>query len=70
MVSEACATHAPVYVFDPDATQGRLRHFHDGLLARGRTRPLADSLAAYPLEPLRETARVAAEVRVRLGLHR
>ena len=68
MVSEACATQVPVYVFDPQATQGRLRRFHDGLLARGRTRVLADSLADYPVEPLRETARIAAEVRVRLRL--
>ena len=68
MLSEACATRAPVYVLDPTRTRGRLRRFHDSLLALGRTRALDDTLAPFTAEPLRETARVAAEVRARLGL--
>ncbi|MCI4568308.1 mitochondrial fission ELM1 family protein [Lysobacter sp. CFH 32150] len=68
MLSEACATHAPVYVLDPTRTRGRLRSFNDSLLALGRTRALDDTLASFAVEPLRETARVAAEVRARLGL--
>lgn len=68
MLSEACATHAPVYVIDPARTRGRLRRFHDSLLALGRTRALDDMLASFAVEPLRETARVAVEVRARLGL--
>lgn len=67
MLSEACATHAPVFVIEPAHTRGRLRSFHDSLLALGRTRPLDDTLASFAVEPLRETARVAAEVRSRLG---
>jgi mitochondrial fission protein ELM1 len=66
MVSEAAATRAPVFVADPGIAQGRLRAFLDALAARGRIRPLDGAMAPFPVEPLRETARVAAEVRARL----
>src|SRR5690606_1403860 len=36
MISEACATWAPVFVFDPRGTRGRPRRFLDALLASGR----------------------------------
>ena len=68
MLSEACATRVPVFMIDPDRTRGRLRRFHDALLARERIRTLNDTLAPFAVEPLRETARVTAEVRQRLGL--
>ena len=68
MISEACATHAPVFVFDPGRARGRLRMFLDALLARGRIRATDSTLAAFDVEPLRETARVAVEARARLGL--
>jgi mitochondrial fission protein ELM1 len=68
MMSEACATAAPVFVFDPGRTRGRLRRFVDALLQRGRIRAMDLELAPFAVEPLRETARVAAEVRARLGL--
>ena len=68
MLSEACATVAPVYVHRPAAMQGRPRRFVDDLLARGRIRPLEAAAEAFAATPLRETARVAAEVRRRLGL--
>jgi uncharacterized protein len=66
MVSEACATRAPVFVADIDRVHGRPRRFLDALLERGRVRPLDDTLAPFPVEPLRETARIADEVRQRL----
>ncbi len=68
MVSEACATSAPVHVFAPASSQGRLRRFLDGLLASGRIRASDGILAAFDVEPLHETARVAGEVRARLAL--
>jgi mitochondrial fission protein ELM1 len=68
MVSEAAATRAPVFVADPGIAQGRLRRFLDALSARGRIRPLDGALAPFAVEPLRETARVAADVRRRLGM--
>lgn len=68
MVSEACATEAPVFVFDPARVSGRPRRFLDALLARGRIRVMDTTLAPFPVEPLRETARVAALVKQRLSL--
>lgn len=66
MVSEACATRVPVHVFDPGRVSGGPRRFLDALLACGRIRALDTRLAPFEVEPLRETARVAAEVRRRL----
>lgn len=68
MVSEACATQAPVFVFDPVRVSGRPRRFLDSLLAHGRIRAMDTQLDAFEVEPLRETARVAALVRERLSL--
>ena len=68
MLSEAAATLAPVFVWSPRVVQGRPRHFIDHVLASGRVRALDDALAAFAVEPLRETARVADEVMRRLGL--
>ena len=68
MVSEACATRVPVYVYDPQRADGRVRVFLDSLLQRGRIRAMDATLAPFEVEPLRETARVATEVRERLAL--
>lgn len=68
MLSEACATRVPVLVQRPEAVRGRPRGFIDDLLARGRIRPLGSGVEDFDARPLRETARVAAEVRARLGL--
>ncbi|MGO4552415.1 mitochondrial fission ELM1 family protein [Lysobacter sp. 2RAF19] len=68
MLSEACATRAPVFVLGGETVRGRLQAFHSALDRLGRVRPFDDTLAPYDVEPLRETARVAAEVRTRLGL--
>ncbi|MBP6216883.1 MAG: mitochondrial fission ELM1 family protein, partial [Luteimonas sp.] len=68
MLSEACGTRAPVQVFEPERVSGRPRRFIDALLRHGRVRDLADGQAPFGGEPLRETARIAAEVRARLHL--
>ena len=68
MITEACATDAPVYVFDPDRVRGRPRRFLDALLAHGRIRAMDTTLASFDAEPLRESARAAAMVAERLGL--
>lgn len=68
MISEACATEVPVFVFDPGRVRGRPRHFLDTLLARGRIRAMDTGLAGFDVTPLRETARVAAIVRERLAV--
>lgn len=66
MISEACATRVPVYVFDPTRVQGRPRAFLETLLGRGRIRAMDTRLDIFDVEPLRETARVAAQVSERL----
>ena len=66
MLSEACATRAPVFVADPQRASGRIRNFIDTLASQHRILPLDDALAPFAVEPLRETSRVAAEVRTRL----
>ncbi len=66
MISEACATHAPVFVFDPARVRGRPRAFLDALLARGRIRAMDARLGSFDVEPLREAERVAALVSERL----
>lgn len=68
MVSEACATTVPVHVWAPDRVRGRPRRFLDTLLQQGRIRALHADMAPFAVEPLRETARIAATVRERLQL--
>lgn len=67
MVSEACGTRVPVQVFEPDRVTGRPRRFLDALRQRGRIHDLADGPTTFDGEPLRETERIAAEVRSRLA---
>jgi mitochondrial fission protein ELM1 len=67
MLSEACATTAPVHVFEPACADGRIGAFLSSLLALGRVRAVDDPLAPFAVVPLRETARAAAAVRERLG---
>jgi uncharacterized protein len=67
MISEACATRVPVFVFDPGRVRGRPRAFLDALLALGRIRSMDTMLAPFDAEPLRETARIAALVAERLA---
>jgi mitochondrial fission protein ELM1 len=55
-----------VFVFESERVHGRPRRFLDALLASGRIRALDATLAPFDVEPLRETARVAAEIKSRL----
>lgn len=63
LVSEACATEVPVFVAEPGRATGRVRRFLAGLEASGRIRAQDRELAAFASTPLRETARIAAQVR-------
>jgi mitochondrial fission protein ELM1 len=66
MISEAAATWAPVFVAGVERVDGRPRRFLASVLERGRVRPLDQAPDPYPVTPLRETARVAAQVQARL----
>lgn len=68
MTSEACATGKPVHVFDLDGHSAKFARFHAGLRQAGITRPFEGHLGDWRYQPLDDTARVAAEIRRRLGL--
>ena len=72
LLSEACATRVPVAVLMASSAQGRMARFQGHLRESGRLAKWLDDLAtpvpADAITPLRETARIAAEVRARLGL--
>lgn len=68
MLSEACATRAPVFVAGLDRLRGRPRRYADALARAGRIRALDGTLAPFDAAPLRETQRVAAVLRERFGL--
>lgn len=62
MLSEAAATSAPLYVLGSEYLQGRPARFLQHLQAQGRVRAFAGSLDTFAATPLRETARVAAQL--------
>ncbi len=68
LLSEACATRMPVMVALADTAQGRLARFQQQLRERGRLQAHWLDWQYDRIEPLRETARVAAEVKQRLAL--
>lgn len=68
MLSEACATQAPVYVLPPVKISGKLERFLAALIASGRVQRLgALELKRQQVIPFRETEALAAEVARRLG---
>lgn len=66
MVSEACATGKPVYVFDLDGDSRKFRNFHARLREKGITRPFTGELDSWTYEPIDDTRTVAAEVLERM----
>jgi len=68
LLSEACATGAPATAWFQDIAGGRLQHLSAALRERGRLVAPPDLFDAAPATPLRETARIAAQVRQRLQL--
>lgn len=68
MLSEASATRVPVFVAGDRHMRGRARRYVGMLRDAGRIRPLDAELAGFDAEPVRETERVALQVRERFGL--
>jgi mitochondrial fission protein ELM1 len=68
MISEACATTAPVYVAEPERATGRVRQFIASLQERGRVHAQQREMQPFDAVPLDETRRVAALVREKLSL--
>lgn len=64
LLSEACATRVPVWIPDPTPIPGKIGHFVDTLIARGRVHLLGTPAPLQAsVEPLRETKRIAADLR-------
>ncbi|MGQ0801857.1 MAG: mitochondrial fission ELM1 family protein [Pseudomarimonas sp.] len=68
LLSEACATHVPVFVRLPAQASGRIAAFHQGLIERGRITTMHDLAASGPAGavPVQELAEIVAAVRNRL----
>ncbi|MDH3703674.1 MAG: mitochondrial fission ELM1 family protein, partial [Alphaproteobacteria bacterium] len=69
MVSEACATGKPVYIVDLEGKKhSKFRDFREMLATMGIVRPFEGVLDRWTYAPLDETARVAKEIRLQMGL--
>jgi len=69
MVSEACATPAPVYIYGPKAlTPQKHTKLHRELFERGFARPLGDAFEEWTHDPLNAAGEIAEEVRRRFGI--
>jgi len=68
LISEACATRAPVSAVFADLVGGRLQQLPQALHERGRLVALEELFDIPSATPLRETARIATQVRERLGM--
>lgn len=68
LLSEACATTAPVLCHVEKPLRGKLADFYRGLVETGRVRPMKIEYSAWPIEPLRDAALIAQQVRDRLAL--
>ena len=62
MVSEACATGKPVYVFDLPGGSAKFQRFHQALREEGITRPFSGQPQDWRYEPFDDTAYAAAEI--------
>ncbi len=68
MVSEACATAAPVLLAALPGRSRRIRMFSQFLQQDGRIRPFMGRYEHWPVAPLDDTQTAADEMRHRLGL--
>jgi len=62
MITEACASGHPVYVYNLPGGSGKAGRFHEGLYLRGYARPYRNSLDPLPTNRLYEMTRVARAV--------
>jgi uncharacterized protein len=62
MITEACASGHPVYVYDLPGGTKKSARFHEGLYLRGYARPYRGSLEPLPTNRLYEMTRVARAV--------
>ena len=63
LISEAAATRAPVWIAVPRYNRGRIQHLVAKAIDSGRARSLGPEGTPWPIEPWRESARVAERLR-------
>lgn len=63
LISEAAATRAPLWIAMPRYNRGRIRHLVSKAIDAGRARALGPEATPWPVEPWRESARVAERLR-------
>ena len=67
MVSEACATGKPIYVFGLPGGSAKFNRFHDVLQNEDITRAFTGNPEDWRYNPFDDTARVATEIHRRMG---
>lgn len=68
MTSEACSTGKPVYVAALPGGSAKFREFHATLVSEGYAQPFVGALQPFAARRFDETARIAGEIKRRLGL--
>lgn len=63
LISEAAATRAPLWIAVPRYNRGRIRHLVAKAIDSGRARALGPESTPWPIEPWRESARIADRLR-------
>ena len=63
LISEATATRAPLWIAVPRYNRGRIRHLVAKAIDSGRARALGPESTPWPIDPWRESARIAARLR-------
>lgn len=67
LLSEACATRAPVFCHLERPLAGKLAHYHRGLVEAGRVRAMQADYAPWTIQPWREMPATLDAVRQRLA---
>jgi mitochondrial fission protein ELM1 len=67
MLSDAATTGKPVYVIKLEGGSARLDKLHENLRKKGITRPFDGRLENWAYEPLRDSQKIADEIRIRMA---
>ena len=59
MMSEACSTGKPVYIYEMPSGSGRQKQFVESLIQKGCARPFSGRVEIWKNEPLEETRKAA-----------
>lgn len=67
MISEACATGKPVYLFQYEGKSKRIKKFHEMVYKRGYAKPLNDSLEKWTYKIPNDTKIIASQIKTRFN---